>query len=41
MAISPKLPSINQLITLAIAMVILFFLIGFLPESIKRFFRVT
>jgi len=35
-----KLPSLNQLITLAIALVILFLLIGFAPENVKKFFRV-
>ena len=40
MAISPKLPSLNQLITLGIALAILFFIIGFMPETVKRFFRV-
>ena len=35
-----KLPTVNQLITLAIALVILFLVIGFAPESIKKFFRV-
>lgn len=41
MAINPKIPTLNQLITLSIAMVVLFFLLGFMPESIKRFFRVS
>jgi len=40
MAINLKVPSVNQLITLAIAMAVLFFLLGFMPESIKKFFRV-
>lgn len=40
MAISPKLPNFNQLLNLAIGMAILFLIIGFLPESIKKFFRV-
>jgi len=35
-----KLPSLNQLITLAIALVILFLVLGFAPENIKKFFRV-
>jgi len=39
-AISPRLPSINQLITLAIAMVILFVILRFLPENVKTWFRV-
>ena len=39
-ALGLKLPSINQLITLAIAMVILFFIIKLLPESVKVWFRV-
>lgn len=35
-----KLPTINQLITLAIALMILFLILGFAPENIKKFFRV-
>lgn len=35
-----KFPTGNQLITLAIAMVVLYFLLGFAPESIKKLFRV-
>lgn len=38
--LSLKFPSINQLITLAIAMVILFFIVKLLPESVKQWFRV-
>lgn len=35
-----KLPTVNQLITLAIALVFLFLIVGFMPENIKKFFRV-
>jgi len=35
-----KIPSVNQIITLAIALAILFFLLKFLPENIKGLFRV-
>ncbi|MBA7518469.1 hypothetical protein ES705_10539 [subsurface metagenome] len=35
-----KLPSFNQLITLAIALVILFLILGFAPDNVKKFFRV-
>jgi len=35
-----KLPTFNQLITLAIALVILFLIVGFAPENVKKFFRV-
>lgn len=35
-----KVPSFNQLVTLAIALVILFLLLGFAPENVKKFFRV-
>jgi len=35
-----RLPTVNQLITLAIALVILFLVLGFAPENIKKFFRV-
>jgi len=35
-----KLPTVNQLITLAIALVVLFLILGFAPEGIKKFFRV-
>ena len=40
MAVELKVPSINQLITLAIALVVLFFVVGVMPESVKKFFRV-
>jgi len=41
MAISAlKVPTLNQLITLAIALVILFLILGFAPENVKKFFRV-
>jgi len=39
-SIGLKVPSVNQLITLAIALVVLFFIVKFLPENIKGFFRV-
>ncbi len=35
-----KVPSINQLITLAIALVVLFFALKFVAENVKRLFRV-
>lgn len=35
-----KLPSIQQLITLAIALVVLMFILRFLPENIKGMFRI-
>lgn len=35
-----KIPSANQLITLAIALAVLFFLLKFAPEQIKQWFRV-
>lgn len=38
--VSLKFPSVNQLITLAIAMAILFFLLKLAPESVKSLFRV-
>lgn len=38
--LSLRFPSLNQLITLGIALVILFFVLRFLPESIKGLFRV-
>jgi len=40
MASAFRLPTVNQLITLAIGLVILFLLLGFAPENIKKFFRV-
>lgn len=40
MAVSPKLPNVNQLLNLAIGLAILFLVLGFMPESIKKFFRV-
>jgi len=39
-AVSLKLPSLNQLITLAIAMAVLFFLLKLAPESVRSLFRV-
>jgi len=35
-----KIPSINQLITLSIALFVLFFVLRMLPDSVKSFFRV-
>ncbi len=35
-----KVPSVNQLITLAIAMAVLFFILKFLPEQVKAWFRI-
>jgi len=35
-----KLPTINQLISMAIAIVLLFFVIRMLPEQVKTWFRV-
>jgi len=35
-----KIPTVNQLMTLAIALVILFLILGFAPENVKKFFRV-
>ena len=40
MAISPKLPTLNQLITLTIALAIVMFALRMAPESIKQYFRV-
>jgi len=40
MAISPKIPSLNQLLTLVIAIAIIFFVMRMAPESIKQYFRV-
>ena len=40
MAAAIKFPSANQLITLAIAMAILFFLVKMLPPQVQGFFRV-
>lgn len=35
-----KLPTINQLISMAIAIAILFFVVKLLPETVKQWFRV-
>ncbi len=35
-----KVPSINQLMQMAIAIVILFFVVKMLPEAVKQWFRV-
>lgn len=40
MAISPKLPSLNQLLSLAIALAVLSFVLRLLPENIKSLFRI-
>jgi len=38
--VSLKFPNVNQLLTLAIAMMILFFLLKLAPESVRSLFRV-
>ena len=40
MSISPKLPTINQIITLAIALVIISVVVKFLPANIQAWFRI-
>jgi hypothetical protein len=35
-----SLPSVNQVIRTALLVVILFFIVRFMPESVKQFFRV-
>ncbi len=40
MAVQFKVPSLNQLITLAIALIVLFFLLKLLPENVRALFRV-
>jgi len=35
-----KVPSVNQLITLAVAMLVLSFVMKFLPENIRALFRI-
>ncbi len=35
-----KVPTINQLVSMAIAIAILFFLVKLLPETVKQWFRV-
>ena len=35
-----KIPTVNQLLQMAIAIVILFFLVKLLPEAVKQWFRV-
>ena len=40
MALSPKIPTINQIITLAIALTIIFFVVKMLPVSVQNFFKV-
>ena len=35
-----KIPTINQLITLAIALLVLFFVLKLMPENVKGLFRV-
>ena len=38
--VSLKFPSVNQLLTLAIALAILMFLLKLAPESVRSLFRV-
>ena len=40
MALGLRLPTVNQLITLAIALVIIMFALKLMPESVKNLFRV-
>ncbi|MFZ2146953.1 MAG: hypothetical protein WAV28_07015 [Sedimentisphaerales bacterium] len=40
MAIKPTIPSVNQILNLAIALLIMFLILRFLPENIKQYFRV-
>jgi hypothetical protein len=40
MSLSPKLPTINQLITLAIALVVISFVVKMLPVSVQNLFRI-
>ena len=40
MASGLKLPSTNQLLTLAIALAVLTFVLRFLPENVKGLFRI-
>ncbi|MHC4397821.1 MAG: hypothetical protein ACYS1A_19425 [Planctomycetota bacterium] len=35
-----KLPSVNQLITIAITLAVLFFILRLLPENVRTWFRV-
>ena len=39
-ALGIKFPSVNQLVSMAIAIVILFFLVKLLPEQVRGLFRV-
>jgi hypothetical protein len=40
MAISPKLPTINQILTLAIALAVISFVVKLLPTNVQNLFRV-
>ena len=40
MAISPKLPTVNQLITLMISLVIIGFAVKMLPEQYRAYFKI-
>jgi hypothetical protein len=40
MALDLKIPSINQLITLAIALVVISFVVKLLPVSVQNLFRI-
>lgn len=40
MAISPKLPTINQILTLAIALVVISFVVKLLPTNVQNLFRI-
>jgi len=40
MAISPKLPTINQILTLMIALVIIGFVVKMLPDQYRQYFRI-
>jgi len=40
MAISPKLPSMNQLLNLVIALAIVSFVFKLMPENYRQYFRI-
>ena len=40
MGLSPKLPTINQIITLMIALVIISFAVKMLPANVQNLFRI-
>lgn len=40
MSISPKIPTVNQILTVAIALVIIGFAIKLLPAQYQQYFRV-